>query len=248
MTEGFVPGFFAGIRSFVTGLGMLAEPGMRRYAILPLVLSVLAFAGLIVLAVFFFGDVAGWVRGQLPGYLAWTVWLLWIALVAVFVFGFYFTFTMVVGLVGLPIFMLLANAVERRMTGHIPESHRGLLYLTWIGFWRQFPRFWYLGLWLVAALAATLILAFIPVVNILITILWFVFGAWAFAVMMSDFPLGARDLPWKEQLVLIKRHRGRILGFGAAASGMALIPVLNLLLLAAATAGVTVTWIEALGE
>ncbi|MDN5865308.1 MAG: EI24 domain-containing protein [Gammaproteobacteria bacterium] len=248
MNEGFVPGFFAGIQALVTGCGLLAEPGMRRYAILPLILSVLAFVVLVVLAVFFFGDLAGWVRDQLPGWLLWTVWLLWIALAAAFVFGFYFTFTMMVGLVGLPIFMLLANEVERRMTGRLPESHRGVLYLTWIGFWRQFPRFLYLGIWLAVILVATLVLFFIPLVNFLIAPMWFLFGSWAFSVMMSDFPLGARDLAWPEQRALIKRYRGRVLGLGVASGAMALIPVLNLILLAAATAGVTVAWIEVLEE
>ncbi len=246
MNENFALGFVAGVRALATGMGLLTEPGMRRYAILPLVLSVVAFVLLIVLAVFFFGDLTGWLAGMLPAWLAWTTWLLWIALGAVFVFGFYFCFTLMVGLVGLPVFMLLAMAVERRMTGHIPENHRGMLYLTWIGFWRQFPRFWYLGLWLLATLVVTFILGFIPPVNILIAPLWFVFGGWAFSVMMSDFPLGARDLSWSKQRELIKRHRGRVLGFGVASYGMALVPVLNLFLLAAATAGVTIVWVEVL--
>lgn len=246
MNENFAAGFVAGVRALATGLGLLTEPGMRRYAILPLLLSVLAFVLLIVLAVYFFTDLTGWLDSLLPGWLAWTVWLLWIGLAAIFVFGFYFCFTMMVGLVGLPLFMLLANAVERRMTGRLPDSHRGVLYLTWIGFWRQFPRFFYLGLWLIVVLIASFVLGIIPLVNVLIAPLWFIFGGWAFSVMMSDFPLSARDLSWPRQRALIKRHRGRVLGFGVASAGMALVPVLNLFLLAAATAGVTVAWVEVL--
>ncbi len=163
-----IPGFLAGFQALVAGLGLITEPGLRRYAILPLLCSVLAFVVLIVLAVHFFGDLTGWIESLLPGWLAWTVWLLWIALGAVFVFGFYFCFTLMVGLVGLPFFMLLANAVERRLTGRLPDTHRGLPYLAWIGFWRQFPRLLYLVLWALAVLALSIVLGIIPLVNILV--------------------------------------------------------------------------------
>jgi CysZ protein len=142
--ESFVAGFVAGFHALVRGLAILFEPGMKRYAIMPFVFTLIAMALLIVLAVYFLGGLSGWLHGMLPAYLAWTVWLLWIALGAVFVFGFYFCFMILVGFCGLPFFMALTNAVERRMTGHLPETHRGMLYLTWIGFWRQFPRLFYM--------------------------------------------------------------------------------------------------------
>ncbi len=66
--------------------------------------------------------------------------------------------------------------------------------------------------------------------------------------MMSDFPLGARDYSWKRQHALIKQHRARVLGFGVACTTMALVPVLNLFLLPAATAGVTASWVEVLKD
>ncbi len=248
MTESFAAGFFAGVRALVEGLGLLTEPGMRRYAILPLVLTVVAFVVLIVLAVYFMAGIIGWLDGMLPGYLVWAAWLLWIALGAVFVFGFYFCFMVVVGLVGLPFFMALTNAVERRMTGHLPQTHRGMLYLTWIGFWRQFPRLLYLLLLLIAVFIVSVIMGFIPLVNVLIAPLWFLFSAWVFSVVTSDFPLGARDYPWKRQHALIKQYRGRVLGFGVACMAMAMVPVLNLFLLAAATAGTTIAWVEVLED
>ncbi|MGH8273732.1 MAG: EI24 domain-containing protein [Gammaproteobacteria bacterium] len=248
MNENFATGFIAGIRALFSGLELLTEPGMRRYAIVPLLLSVLAFVGLIVLAVYFFGYLTGWLHSLLPIWLAWTVWLLWIALGAVFVFGFYFCFMLMVGLVGLPFFMALTNAVERRMTGHLPETHRGMLYLTWIGFWRQFPRLFYLLICLILAFLASIVLGVIPLVNVLVAPLWFFFSAWVFSVITSDFPLGARDYTWGHQHALIKRHRGRVLGFGSACMAMALVPVLNLFLLAAATAGTTIAWVEVLED
>lgn len=246
LDEGFLAGFAAGFRSLIEGLGLITEPGLRRHAVMPLLLSVVVFVLLLILAVYYFGGLVGWVDHRLPAWLAWAAWLLWIGLAFAYAFGFYFGFTAVVGLVGLPFFMALTNAVERRMTGRLPETHRGMLYLTWIGFWRQFPRLWNLFLWLLATCAASLVLFFIPLVNVLIGPLWFLFGAWTFAVMMSDFPLGARDLAWPQQHELIRGRRGRMFGFGVAAACMALVPVLNLFLLPAATAGVTALWVELL--
>jgi len=245
-SEGFLTGLAAGFRTLTEGLALITEPGLRRHALLPLLLSVVVFVVLLVAAIYYFGGLVGWVDGHLPGWLAWAAWLLWIGLAFAYAFGFYFGFTIVVGLIGVPFFMALTNAVERRMTGRLPETHRDMLYLTWIGFWRQFPRLGHLLLWLLAVCVLSVALLFIPLVNVLIAPLWFLFGSWAFAVMMSDFPLGARDYPWPAQHDLIRAHRGRIFGFGIAASCMALIPVLNLFLLPATTAGITVLWVEVL--
>lgn len=244
--ESFPAGVVAGFRTLTEGLALITEPGLRRHALMPLLLSVVVFVVLLVAAVYYFGGLVGWVDGHLPGWLAWAAWLLWIGLGAAYVFGFYFGFTVVVGLVGVPFFMALTNAVERRMTGRVPETHRGMLYLTWIGFWRQFPRLGYLLLWLIAVCLLSLVLLFIPLANVLIAPLWFLFSSWAFAVMLSDFPLGARDYTWPEQHALIREHRGRLFGFGMAASLMAMVPVLNLFLLPACTAGVTALWVEVL--
>jgi CysZ protein len=244
--EDFIVGFIAGVRALIAGFALLFEPGMRRYIVMPFVFGLIAFALLIVLAVYFLGGLTGWLHGMLPIYLAWTVWLLWIALGAIFVFGFYFCFMIVVGFAGLPFFMALTNAVEKRMTGHLPETHRGMLYLTWIGFWRQFPRLFYLLILLILVSIASVILGFIPVVNVLVAPLWFLFSAWIFSIVTSDFPLGARDYSWKRQHAIIKAHRGRVLGFGMTCMALALVPVLNLLLLAAATAGTTIAWVEVL--
>lgn len=244
--QSFAGGFVGGFRALAEGLGVITEPGMRRYALLPLLLSVVAFVVLLVVAIHYFGGLVGLIDRHLPGWLAWTAWLLWIGLAAVFVFGLYWGFTFVVGLVGLPFFMALANAVERHQTGRLPETRHGMLYLIAAGTLRQLPRLWYLALLALAALAATVVLGLIPLANALITPLWFLFGAWTMAVMMSDFPLGARNFTWRHQHELIRRHRGRIIGFGVACSGMALVPVLNLLLLPAATAGVTLLWVEVL--
>lgn len=238
--------FVVGFGALLEGLGVIFEPGMRRYTVLPFLFSTLVFVVLLVVAIHYAGDLVSVVDRHMPGWLAWAAWLLWIGVGAAFIFGFYWGFTFVVGLVGLPFFMALANAVERRQTGHLPETRHNMIYLMIVGFWRQFPRLWYLLLWGTAALTASILLGLIPVVNAAVAVIWFLYGAWSLSVMMSDFPLGARNLPWKEQRSLIRRHRSQVMGFGVACSAMALVPVLNLLLLSAATAGVTLMWVDVL--
>lgn len=246
MNEGFADGFVAGFRALGEGLGLIARPGLRRYALLPLLLSIAAFALLLVIGVHYFEYLVAWLQSLLPAWLAWSAWLLWIGLAALFVFTFYFGYLFVVGLVGLPFFMVLANAVERRLTGRLPDTRYGMLYLIAVGTVRQFPRLAYLLGWLLVVLLAAVVVGFVPLLNALVAPLWFLFGAWSFAVMMSDFPLGARNYPWRRQHELIRARRGRVLGFGVACSLVALIPLLNLFLLAAATAGITVLWVEVL--
>jgi len=238
--------FLSGFGDFLAGVGMLAEPGLRRYTILPLILSVAVFIVLLIVAIHYFGGMVGWIDNRIPGWLAWTGWLFWIGLAAAFVFGFYFGFLFVVGLVGLPFFIMLSGAVETRLTGHPPEISRGMLHQIAVGTVRQFPRLFHLLLWGLLTLASAGILGLIPLINAFSWIPWFLFSAWVYAVMMSDFPLGARDMNWKSQHGLIRAHRTQMFGFGTATALMSLVPVLNLLIFPAATAGITRLWVNSL--
>lgn len=238
---------FAGAGDFLAGLLMLFQPSMRRYAFGPLLLSVLAFVVMLILGIHYFSDVVHLISYYLPEWLKWTIWLIWIAAILGFLYGYYFAFTAIVAFVGLPFFIALSNEVERRFA-HGEQPHAANIFRQVVsGFVRQFPRLGYLLLWWVICLISSCILAIVPIVNVVSWIPWFLFGAWSLAVMTSDFPLGARNLSWPAQHRAIAQQKPRLFGFGIAAAICTMIPVANLFLLPAATAGITRLWARLLG-
>ena len=94
-------------------------------------------------------------------------------------------------------------------------------------------------LYVVACMAAVFALGFIPVLGLLAVPLGLGLGAWLLAMEFAGNPLGNWGLGFAEQRAFLRAHRGGMLGFGFAAMGLALIPVVNFALLPAAVAGMT---------
>jgi CysZ protein len=87
-----------------------------------------------------------------------------------------------------------------------------------------------------------LLLAFIvPVIGPLI---WFLFTAWMLAVQYSDFPMGNHGLLFAEMRARLRQRRMLSLGFGAAAAGLTMLPILNFIAMPASVVGATVLWVE----
>ena len=90
------------------------EEGLRRYVLVPLLVNVVLFAGLI-----WFGSdwISDMVSAQLPEWLEWLTWLLVPLFVFVALAISAFLFNMVAAFVSSPFNGLLAEAVERELTG-----------------------------------------------------------------------------------------------------------------------------------
>ena len=88
------------------------------------------------------------------------------------------------------------------------------------------------------------ILFFIPVVNTLISPLWFVFCAWMMAVEYGDYPMANQGMDGRAVRQHLKRNGGGSLGFGVAVMMMMMVPVVNFLVMPAAVAGATIFWLK----
>jgi len=99
-----------------------------------------------------------------------------------------------------------------------------------------------------AAMLALLsfVLLFIPLLNALIPLLWFGFGAWMMALEYSDFHLANQGYRFEDERRLLRSNLGPSLGFGATAALATLIPIVNFLVMPAAVAGATALWCERL--
>lgn len=234
----------AGAGYLLRGLSLLGRPGIKRFVAIPLAVNVLVFALLLGLAVDQFGALTGWMMAQLPDWLAWLAWLLWILFglaAAVLVF---FSFSIIANILAAPFNGILAEAVERHLTGRTADdTSTGMLAALKDApgaVWGEFRKLGYFARWAVLIL----LLFLVPGVNLLAPFAWLLFSAWMLALEYGDYPMGNHGLRPPAQRSRLARQRGYALGFGGAVLVATTIPLVNFLVMPAAVAGATAMWVE----
>ena len=229
-----------GISYFLRGFELIWRPRLRTYVLVPLIVNVLLFGGLL-----WFGTdrVSDFVDAQLPDWLDWLSWLLvpLFFLVALVVSG--FLFNMVATFIASPFNGLLAEAVEREVTGRTAPGEGGFkkmmaeLAHTLASELRKL-------LYVIGWAIPMVILMLIPGINVIGTFLWMLFGAWMLAVTYIDYPMGNHGLHFSVQRGRLRSKRWLSLGFGGAVMFALTIPILNFLVVPWAVAGATLMWVE----
>ena len=123
-----------GARYIVRGATLLGVPGMKRYVAIPLTINVFTFALLLWFAVAQFSAIVERVTPQLPDWLAWLAWVLWILFGIAAAVAILFGFTIVANFISAPFNGLLAEAIERHLTGREPPGSG-----TWVQTLRTAP-------------------------------------------------------------------------------------------------------------
>ena len=228
--------FSMGAGYMLKGFSLLTKPGIKRYVIIPLLINVILFTGLIWLLSDQFTVFIDWLTPSLPDWLSWLTWLLWIVFALCAFLVIFFTFTIVANLVGAPFNSYLAAAVEVHLTGVKPAGGNLSLPAEFSkSIKSETTKLLYAILWLIPLLIITII----PGVNMISPFLWAWFGAWMLSIEYVDYPLGNYGLGFSEVRATLKQHRWLALGFGGAATLATMIPLINLLVMPTAVAGAT---------
>ncbi len=229
-----------GTTYLLKGLRLLNKPGIRSFVIIPLLINSLLFAGLIwFLGNEFSGLMEHWLP-VLPDWLSWLSGLLWLLFAIAALIVLFFAFTLLANLVGAPFNSYLSAAVEKQLTGQIPEDTTSFLQILSKTLASELKKIRYFILWAIPLF----ILSFIPVVNLFTPALWLLFGAWMMSLEYADYPLGNQGLGFVEIRRQLKEKTLLSLGFGATVMLASMIPVFNFLVMPAAVAGATVMRIE----
>ncbi|WXL24732.1 sulfate transporter CysZ [Ectopseudomonas mendocina] len=225
------------------GLKLVLSPGLRLFVILPVLINLIVFTGLIVLAVQQF---SGWVDAFIPSlptwlsFLEYVLWPLFVVLVMVMVF---FTFTLLATLIAAPFNGFLSEKVEVVVRGKDdfpPFSWGELVAMVPRTMGREMRK---LAYFLPRAIPL-LILTFIPVVNLIAAPLWIIFGVWMMAIQYIDYPADNNKMSWQDMLAWLRANRWQSMSFGGMTYLALMIPGLNILMMPAAVAGATVFWVR----
>ncbi|MFQ5994063.1 MAG: sulfate transporter CysZ [Acidiferrobacterales bacterium] len=238
-----VSDLFIGPRYLLRGFALITRRGLRRFFLIPLLINVVVFAGLIGIGVSQFDVLVDWLLptgdswwAMLARGLLWTLFALATALVV------FFTFTVIANLIAAPFNGLLAARVERALGGHASEqvSARGWVAGVATAVASELRKFRYF----VIILLFPIVLTLIPVVNILAPFVWIGVTAWMLALEYLAYPLENHGFQFRAVRRMAHARRIMTLSFGIAVMAATLIPFINLAVMPASVAAATALWID----
>jgi CysZ protein len=230
-----------GVRDVGRGLAALrARPALWKWVVAPAVITLLLVVAAVVGIAHAVGPMVGWAAAHLPGPLARVASpILTLLIVGGLIFAALLVFTSIAGAIAGPFNEQLSEHLEAELTGRPPpaSSLRAFVHGAAVGVVHALRR-------LVAALAGIVLVFAVGLVPVVGTVAALGVAAWFAATATAydcyDAVFGRRAMAYRDKLAYLSRHRGRTLGLGLAVAGMLLVPGLNLLALAAGSAGATV--------
>jgi CysZ protein len=224
------------------GFRIMRQPGVRIYAVIPLLINIVLFASLIWFGYEQFSPLVDYMMSGVPAILDFLRWIIWIIIstfTAIFVF---FTFTPIANIVAAPFNALLSEKIEIKLTGKAISSSSSFMKMARDSFLSQIRKLVYIIFWS----AVLLLISLIPLVNFAAPFLWVIFGSWLLSLEYLDYPMGNHELNFTRQRQILAERKGLSLGFGSSVMVLTSIPLLNFIVMPVAVAGATVLWIEQL--
>jgi CysZ protein len=224
------------------GFQIIWQPGVRLYVVMPLVINIVLFAGLIWFGYEQFSPLVDKLVSYVPGFLDFLRWIIWFTISIFTAIVVFFTFTPIANIVAAPFNALLSEKIEARLTGKAIISNSSFIKMVHDSVLSQLRKLVYILLWSVALL----LISFIPVINFVSPFLWVIFGSWLLSLEYLDYPMGNHELDFKREKQILAARKGLALGFGGSVMALTSIPLLNFIVMPVAVAGATVLWVEQL--
>ncbi len=229
----------------IRGAKMLGHKNLRLFIVIPLLVNIIIFASLIGIGYSFLATRMDGLMAWIPDWLGFVEWILWTLIGLAFSLMTGYMFTAVALIIASPFNALLAEKTEELITGRPVDSLEGLgaaLLAVPRGILRELYKLWYY----LPMFAFVLILTFIPVLNAVSPLLWFLLAAWMMSLQFVDYPMDNHQLSFADVKEAVRSRRLSSMGFGGVVALMASIPVLNFFVVPSAVVGATLFWCEQL--
>ena len=224
------------------GARLIRHPDVRLYVVIPLLINVVLFGGLIWLGYTQFSPLVESLMSYVPGFLDFLRWIIWLFITMLTAIIVFFTFTPIANIVAAPFNALLSEKIEIMLTGKAISSHISFFVMFKNSLLSQLGKLVYIALWSLGLLLISLI----PVVNFVAPFLWVLFGSWLLSLEYLDYPMGNHDLTFSKQKQLLAGRKGLALGFGGSVMVLTSIPLINFIVMPVAVAGATLLYVEQL--
>jgi len=104
-----------GINSFIAGINLIRQPGLRRFVIVPLLINVTLFS---LASWFLWHYLSTAVDSMLPSWLSWLAWLILPIFMTSILAIVYYCFTLVANIIAAPFYGQLSKGVEAHLNLH----------------------------------------------------------------------------------------------------------------------------------
>ncbi len=229
-------GFFDGVSALFGGLGFIVgRPSMWGWALVPAVAASVLFFGLAALAVWGGSSLAEHALWD-PGDGAWTLAGVWLLRVVLWIVGIVFSFLVAISLAQ-PLSGFALDAIARRQEAALggPQWPEQPLIASALRSLRVALTALIVSVPILALL--TLVTFVFPPASVVTVPLKFLVTGLAVAYDFLDYPLGLRGAGVRSRIGFIRDHFSAVLGFGAAAALVLLVPGVGLVLLPFGVAG-----------
>lgn len=233
----------SGLHYFVMGWSLISQQGLRRFVIMPILLNIILMIGLLWLFITQISGMIEWVMNFLPNWLDWMSSIMFIASLVMILTVFYFSFTMLSGFIAAPFNGLLAEKVEKMLTGEVMietnmqdfiKDVPRMLAREWQKLWYSLPKY-----------IALFLFGFMPFLGqTVVPIIAFVFGAWMMAIQYCDYPFDNHKISFHAMRFKLAQNRTQSLVFGALITLCTLVPIINLVVIPVAVCGATAMWVD----
>ncbi|WP_392537721.1 sulfate transporter CysZ [Legionella sp. 227] len=229
--------FFLGMFYMVQGIHHLFTPGLKRFILVPLAINFIMFAGLFYLIYHYLLPYAYHYLNQLPSWLSFLSSVFFVLFILSFFLMFLSLFTVFFNLIAAPFNGLLAEKAQYILFGRaIPSLSFSKIVVRSIKRQGEFlgyflPRFLLMG-----------ILFFVPFLQPIYPLLWFVFNAWILSIQYQDFAMDNNLISFKEMRKKVANNKMLSLGFGFSINLSSFIPFLNILSMPAAVIASTMLY------
>lgn len=231
------PNPLRGAYYLVQGLRLMFDRRLRPFIWIPLLLSLLIYSVLLGLALHSLGLLMDHLLPD-TSWLVWLRWLLWPLLMLALLLIMGYSFTSLANLIAAPFNSLLAERTEMLLTGRVPGNQKPWSALTH-GWTRDLGSEIHKILYFLLRALPLLLLFVVPVANLAAPLLWLLFSAWSLALQYMDYPLANHGFIFRQQRAQLRGHGLTLLGFGAAASFVLMLPVIGFLAMPATVVGAT---------
>lgn len=228
---------------FVMGWHLITQKGIKRFVIMPILLNILLLTGLFWFFVANISDIIDGIIGYIPDWLAWLSGILLAFSVFMILILFYFGFTTLSGFIAAPFNSLLAEKVEKMLTGE------NLIETNSMDFIKDIPRMlgreWQKLCYSLPKLIGLFLLSFIPVLGqSIVPVLTFLFTAWMMAIQYCDYPFDNHKIPFYIMRNELGEKRTLSLTFGSLVTFCTFVPIVNLIIIPVAVCGATAMWVN----
>ena len=231
---------------FLIGLRVLLSSGYRKFILIPLVANAILF---VVMAVSLFSLLPSSVQflmDWVPSWLPFVEWILYTIFGLVFLLGYAMSFTFITNVFAAPFNGLLAEKIQKESGLNIPEESIGSMIIRTLG--RELKKVIYFIVYGIAVMIGLFILSLIPLINLLVPVLAFMWAAWCLSIQYLDYAADNCQQDFRELRKQAKKPWFSVFGFGGLISLLMIVPVVNIFVMPAAVAGGTLLWLRKIHE